>query len=358
MEAAGAMAAGEQPLDWSTAEALALASLAVEGYRIRLSGQDTARGTFSQRHAVLYDTEDGHTYVPLQHLAADQAPVEILNSPLSEAGVLGFEYGYSLGYPGRAGAVGGPVRRLRQRGPGDHRPVHRQRGGEVAALSAAWSCCCRTASKGRARSIPAPASSGSCSSRPKTTSRSSCPARRPSTSTACGGRRSAAGRSRWSCSRPRACCAIRATSRRWKSWRRADFERVIADDPAGEPASARTRAPLQRQDLLRAARGASTPESETRWPCSASSSSTRCPARQLAAAVRAVSRRHAGLWVQEEPENMGAWYYVRHCFGERLFGRFPLAGISRPASGSPAGGSAGSHRLEQQELLARAIGDH
>ena len=67
--------------------------------RIRLAGQDSERGTFSQRHAVLHDCQDGHTYTPLQHLAANQAPVEIYNSPLSETGVLGFEYGYSLDCP-------------------------------------------------------------------------------------------------------------------------------------------------------------------------------------------------------------------------------------------------------------------
>src|SRR5882724_8920830 len=94
-----AMVHGESPLDWSAAESLAFATLAVTGVRIRLSGQDSGRGTFSQRHAILHDYEDGHTYVPLQHLAKDQASVEIVNSPLSEAGVLGFEYGYSLDCP-------------------------------------------------------------------------------------------------------------------------------------------------------------------------------------------------------------------------------------------------------------------
>ena len=78
------MADGKRPLDWSAAEALAFASLATEGVRVRLTGQDTARGTFSQRHAVLHDFEDGHLYMPLQHLSTDQAPVEIYNSPLSE----------------------------------------------------------------------------------------------------------------------------------------------------------------------------------------------------------------------------------------------------------------------------------
>ena len=100
MEVRRKMAAGELPLDWSAAESLALGSLATEGIRIRLSGQDSARGTFSQRHAVLHDYQNGQTYVPLQHLARNQASVEIYDSTLSEAGVLGYEYGYSLDCPG------------------------------------------------------------------------------------------------------------------------------------------------------------------------------------------------------------------------------------------------------------------
>ena len=93
------MADDKQPLDWSTAEALAISTLAVEGHRVRLSGQDTARGTFSQRHAVLHDVVDGSRYAIFQHLSDDQAPVEVINSPLCEAGSLGFEYGYSLESP-------------------------------------------------------------------------------------------------------------------------------------------------------------------------------------------------------------------------------------------------------------------
>lgn len=99
MRAREEMAAGERPIDWATAEALAMASLAVEGHRVRLSGQDSGRGTFSQRHAILYDYETGEPHIPLQHLSQDQAPVDVFNSPLSEAGVLGFDYGYSLDCP-------------------------------------------------------------------------------------------------------------------------------------------------------------------------------------------------------------------------------------------------------------------
>ncbi|MGA9866737.1 MAG: 2-oxoglutarate dehydrogenase E1 component [Acetobacteraceae bacterium] len=86
-------------VDWATAEALALGSLLLEGNRVRLSGEDTQRGTFSQRHAVLIDQETQNEYVPLNNIAPDQARAEIYNSLLSEAGVLGFEYGYSLADP-------------------------------------------------------------------------------------------------------------------------------------------------------------------------------------------------------------------------------------------------------------------
>ena len=85
--------------DWATAEALAFGSLLLEGNAVRLSGQDSERGTFSQRHSVLTDQENEEKYTPLNNLRFGQAPYEVINSPLSEAGVLGFEYGYSLAEP-------------------------------------------------------------------------------------------------------------------------------------------------------------------------------------------------------------------------------------------------------------------
>jgi 2-oxoglutarate dehydrogenase E1 component len=93
------MARGERPLDWAAAEALAFATLAVEGKPIRMTGQDVERGTFSHRHAVLHDYKTGAEYCPLMHLSAEQGRVEIKNSPLSEVAVMGFEYGYSMDRP-------------------------------------------------------------------------------------------------------------------------------------------------------------------------------------------------------------------------------------------------------------------
>ena len=88
-----------QGIDWSTAEALAFGTLAVEGNGVRLSGQDSGRGTFSQRHSVLVDQETEQRFVPLNNLKEGQAHYEVIDSPLSEASVLGFEYGYSVTEP-------------------------------------------------------------------------------------------------------------------------------------------------------------------------------------------------------------------------------------------------------------------
>jgi 2-oxoglutarate dehydrogenase E1 component len=93
------MAQGKRPIDYGMAEALAFASLVTSGVPVRMSGQDTRRGTFNHRHSYLVDIEDESEYMPLQHLSPDQAFIEIYNSELSEAAVLGFEYGFSRDYP-------------------------------------------------------------------------------------------------------------------------------------------------------------------------------------------------------------------------------------------------------------------
>src|SRR5262245_23892399 len=88
-----------QGIDWATGEALAFCSLLKEGHRVRLSGQDSERGTFSQRHSVLFDQSTEERYTPFNHLGNPQGRFEVLNSMLSEEAVLGFEYGYSTAEP-------------------------------------------------------------------------------------------------------------------------------------------------------------------------------------------------------------------------------------------------------------------
>ncbi len=99
LEQRAEMGHGKRAVDYGFAEALAFGSLLLEGTPVRLTGQDSERGTFNQRHAVLIDTETERAYLPLSHLSPNQAFCEIYNSSLSEAGCLGFEYGFSRDYP-------------------------------------------------------------------------------------------------------------------------------------------------------------------------------------------------------------------------------------------------------------------
>jgi len=99
LEAKRAAVESGEGIDWATGEALAFGSLLMDGHRVRLSGEDVQRGTFSQRHAVLVDQDNQNEYVPLNNIAPDQKKIEIYNSLLSEVGVLGFEYGYTLADP-------------------------------------------------------------------------------------------------------------------------------------------------------------------------------------------------------------------------------------------------------------------
>ncbi len=99
LEQRAEMAAGQRRLDYGMAEALAFGTLLAQGVSIRLSGQDSERGTFNQRHAVLVDVETEQKYIPLNHVTAGQARCEIYNSTLSEAAVLAYEYGFSRDYP-------------------------------------------------------------------------------------------------------------------------------------------------------------------------------------------------------------------------------------------------------------------
>ena len=121
----------EGEVEWATAESLAIGSLLLEGHDVRLAGEDTRRGTFSQRHAALTDYDTGKPWIPLEHLEGAEGTFWVYDSLLSEFAALGFEYGYAQANPHALVDLGGPVRRLRQRRPGDPRPVPRRRRGQV-----------------------------------------------------------------------------------------------------------------------------------------------------------------------------------------------------------------------------------
>jgi 2-oxoglutarate dehydrogenase E1 component len=355
LEARQAMAGGQQPLDWSAAESLAFASLACQGFRIRVTGQDSERGTFSHRHAVLHDYQDGRRYMPLKNITPEQAQIEIYNSPLSEVGVLGYEYGYSLDCPqgltiweaqfGDFWNVAQPIvdqfiasaedkwarlsglvmllpHGFEGQGP-EHSSARLERFLMLAAedniqvvYPTTPAQCFHVLRRQVLRSWRKPLIVMS----PKSLLR-----------------------------HPRVVSSLDELAQ-------GSFQRIIPDPQAPAPETVKRlllctgkiyyeleeyREQNHRDDvaLLRL---------EQLYPL------------RREELESALSRYPAGtpaFWVQEEPMNMGAWFYLRIHFGDSLYGRHPFAGITRAASASPATGSHRRHKQEQQEIIARAFGE-
>ncbi len=349
-----AIAAGERAVDWSTAEALALASLAMAGYRIRLSGQDSARGTFSQRHAVWHDAMNGQTYAPLQHVAADQAPVEVFNSPLSEAAVLGFEYGYSLGYPdalvlweAQFGDFANAAQVLIDQFLASGESKWRDLSGLALLLPHGFEGQGPEHSSARLERFLQLAADDNLQIVVPST---------PAQYFHCLRRQALARRQK-----PLVLFTPKSLLRHPRNVSDLDqfsvgsFQEVLPDPDVAPNDVERIllcsgkiyyellerceKAPAHRPALVRL---------EQVYPP---------PQRQLATAIEAYREGTPVCWVQEEPENMGAWRYVKECLGPELAPRFPLSGVFRPAASSPAGGSASNHRQHQRQLLDRALGE-
>ena len=345
-------ARGEKPLDWATAEAAAFGTLALEGYRVRLSGQDSARGTFSQRHAVLHDVKDGQIYVPLQHLEPKQAPVEIINSPLSEAGVLGFEYGYSIEWPNGlvlweaqfgdfANAAQVIIDQFLASGEEKWRRLsgltlllpHGLEGMGSEHSSARIERFLDLAAKDNIQVVypSTPAQYFHCLRRQVIR-----PWRKPLIVMT-----------------PKSLLRHPACVSPLDDLARGKFERVLGDDVVARDKAKRVllcsgkiyyeliekRKTLGRSD-------AAIVRVEQLYPLAEET---------LESALRGYPGGTPIYWVQEEPENMGAWRYIRARFGESLFERFPLQIISRPEAATPASGALSSHKIEQERLLSSAF---
>ncbi|MCH7471688.1 2-oxoglutarate dehydrogenase E1 component [bacterium] len=348
-----AMALGEAPLDWAAAEALALASLAVEGVRVRLCGQDSERGTFSHRHAVLHDYEDGHTYTPLQHLSKDQQPVEIYNSPLSEAGVMGFEYGFSLECPqglvlweAQFGDFSNAAQVMIDQFVISAEDKWDYLSGLVLLLPHGYEGMGAEHSSARLERFLTLAADDNIQVVNLTT-----PAQYFH-------------------------CLRRQALRKWRKplivltpksllrhplavssldeCAKGSFKRILPDE------SIERKVPISRillcsgkiyYELLErreklARNDIAILRIEQYYPLQDE---------VLAASLAPYPEGTPVLWVQEDPENMGAWRYLRVRFGEKMLGRFPLSGVYRPAAPSPATGSKSVHDLEQEHLLEQAF---
>jgi 2-oxoglutarate dehydrogenase E1 component len=347
------MAAGKRPLDWSAAEALALATLAVEGHPVRLSGQDTARGTFSHRHAVLHDVEDGSTVTPLQRLQADQAPVEILNSPLSEAGVLGFDYGYSLDRPeglvlweAQFGDFVNAAQVIVDQFLVSAEAKWRRLSGLVLLLPHGFEGQGPEHSSARLeRFLDLAVDDNVQVANPTTPAQLFHLLRRQV-------------RRRWR--KPLVVMTPKSLLRHPRAvspladLAQGGFRRVLADHSgrAGEVRRVLVCSGKVYYEL------AERREAEQRTDVALVRLEQLYPLRErdLADAVAPYPARAPAVWVQEEPANMGAWGYLLARFGDSLPGGRPLSAVCRPPSASPAVGSAAAHKREQARLLAEALG--
>ena len=346
------MAAGKKALDWGAAEALAFASLVAEGTPLRLSGQDSGRGTFSHRHAVLHDYENGKEFIPLQTVGPDPKRVGIWDSSLSEAGVLGFDYGYSLDMPNgltiweaQFGDFSNCAQVIIDQFISSGEDKWNRLSGIVMFLPHGFEGQGPEHSSARLErylnnvaednlqvvNLTTPAQLFHCLRRqvlrkirkplvvmsPKSLLR-----------------------------HPEAISSLADVAG-------GQFQRVIPDATVDAKHASRVLLCSGKvyYDLLAARRERKATDVaiirvEQLYPMSD---------KELEAALAPYPAKTPVFWVQEEPRNMGAWVFLHMRLGDKLFGKHPFHGISRPESASPATGSHNAHKLEQDRLMEEAF---
>ncbi|MBM3289990.1 MAG: 2-oxoglutarate dehydrogenase E1 component, partial [Candidatus Hydrogenedentes bacterium] len=353
LEQRAAIAREEAPVDWAAAESLAFASLLTAGTRIRVSGQDSERGTFSHRHAVLHSIEDGDVYVPLRHLTASQAPFEVYNSPLCEAGVVGFEYGYSIAYPdgltiweAQFGDFFNVAQVIVDQFISSAEDKWRSLSGLVMLLPHGYEGMGPEHSSARIeRLFSLTAEDNFQVAYPSTPAQLFHLLRRQVLRS-------------WR--KPLVVLTPKSLLRHPRCVSTLDelaagrFRRILPDAQGITGAVDRVllctgkmyyelieeRDKLQRNDVAIV-------RVEQLYPLQPE---------DMQAVLQEYADNTPVLWVQEEPENMGAWRRMRGKFGYILDGRLPFYGLYRAASPSPATGSPSMHKKEQREIIEQAFG--
>jgi len=352
------MADGTRPCNWGMGEALAFGSLLGAGTRVRLSGQDARRGTFSHRHSVLVDYQTGVEYTPLCHvgdaLGTRQGAFEARDSPLSESGVLGFDYGYSLDMPegltiweaqfgdfvngaqvivdqfivsseAKWNRVSGLVMLLPHgmegQGP-EHSSARLERFLNMAVNDSIQICNLTTPAQlfhVLRRQVVRPYRKPLIIMSPKSLLR-----------------------------HPLATSAL-------ADFTEGAFRHIIRDQSGQDPAGARRILLCTGKiyyDLCaardeRQATDVAIIRIEQLYPLRRD---------ELLESLGGYREGTPILWVQEEPKNMGAWPYINRQLPGSLLGLFPWSSVSRPLSASPATGSEKRHKLEQAKLIEDAFG--
>jgi 2-oxoglutarate decarboxylase len=344
----------EGGIEWAHAEALALASLLVEGIPIRLTGQDTERGTFSQRHLVLHDAERGTTHTPIQNLPGALATMELHNSPLSELATLGFEYGYSAAAPETlvlweaqfGDFVNGAqvivdqfiVSGLSKWGLTTRLTLllpHGYEGQGPEHSSARLERFLQLCAEGNIRVV-----------NPTTPAQYFHLLRRQAKRTR---------------QRPLVVMTPKSLLRLPQAASRLDelasgYWRPVIDDPA---------APADRSQVKRAVLCSGKVYYDlaaAQAPDRASLTLIRLeqlysfPEEELLAVLRSYPSLSEVVWVQEEPRNMGSWFFVEPRLRALLPQGFPLRYVGRPERASPAEGYPAAHLAEQKRIVTEALG--
>lgn len=346
------MADGERPLDWAAGEMLAYATLATSGTRVRLTGQDSIRGTFVHRHAGVRDTKTGKIYIPLQHLDPKQAPINIYNSPLSEAGVLGFEYGYSLDAPdalvlweAQFGDFVNAAQVIIDQFIASGEDKWQRLSGLTMLLPHGLEGAGPEHSSARTeRFLQLCASDNLQVVNPTTPAQMFHLLRRQVLKP---------WRKPLVVMTPKSLLRHPAAVSELRELAHGTFQRVIPDKQVNPEAARRILICSGKlyYELL-AARGddSAAPDVaiirlEQLYPF---------PEQALQQALAAYPQDVPVVWVQEEPANMGAWRLIRLRYGAKIFGH-SFDGVYRPAAASPATGSGKTHKLEQEELIRSAF---
>lgn len=352
MQQRRSMATGKSPLDWAAAELAAFGSLLVAGLPIRMTGQDVERGTFSHRHAVLHETKTNATHTPLNHLTPDQRKIEIVNSPLCEAGVLGFEYGYSLDHPegmvvweAQFGDFWNVAQVIVDQFIASAEDKWNRLSGLVMLLPHGFEgqgpehCSARVE-----RFLMMSAEHNIQVAQPTTPAQYFHLLRRQVLSP---------WRKPLVVLTPKSLLRHPAVVSPMSEFTTGSFKKILTDTEVFGPQVQRTLLCTGKvyYDLIevRAERKIDTVRIvrvEQLYPLQPG---------MLMEALQGAPEGSEVIWVQEEPLNMGAWSYMKLHFGDAISERYKFTKATRAESASPSTGSMAAHKLEQRDLMEAAF---